>query len=177
MREFENSKKQKRGFSLLEVVIGLSLVAITMAGVFQILQIALNSSYRATQEMIAINLARGLMAEIMSKEFEEPGGGGGFGPEGETRHGDPAYDDVDDYIGDGTGFLESPPYYINGTPMDGTGGTPNYSGFSRNVMVRYVESDLISHTGAVSDYKEVNVTVSGPYVRDISIVEFKIKIE
>ena len=177
MYELWIKNMKNKGLTFLEIVIGIALISITMAGLFQMLQMALNSSYRATQEMIATNLARGLMAEIMSKEFEDPElAAGSFGTEESGRQGGigDTFDDVDDY----DDFSESPPKYMNGTTMDGTGGTPNYSGFGRNVIVRNVDSGLVNGAAdGTTDYKEVSVTASGPYVRDISIIEIKVNIE
>lgn len=156
----------------MEIVISLSLFAVAIVGFLQIFNTALDSHYRATQEIITTNLARGLMAEIMSKNFVEPGSADpppALGPDpGELDRND--FDDVDDYHG----FSESPPYTVGALPMDGTGATANYSDFTRSVTVEYLDENLQPDPGA-TDYKKVTVTVSGPYVRDISLVEVKVR--
>lgn len=176
-----------KGFTFLEILISLSILTIALLGFFQIFNTALNSSYRATQEMIATNLARGLMAEIMSKNFADsldptPAA---LGPDGtESRHGGVgnAFDDVDDYNNCTDG---PPPYTIGGLPMNGTAGMPNYSGFTRSVTVQYCEADdatdsIIPRGSGYQDHyhKLITVTVSGPYVsRGITIDEVKAKEE
>lgn len=168
----------------MEIIISFLILTVAMLGYSQIYRASLDSSYRATREIIATNVARAFMAEIMSKNFEEPGSGDpppALGPDGtETRFGSNgnAYDDVDDYD-----YFESnpenPPVTVAGDPMDGTGGTPNYSDFSRSVSVKYVDllpdGTYVDDPPGNTDYKKVTVTVSGPYVKDIIIDEVKAK--
>lgn len=168
-----------KGLTFLEIVIALFLFAVAMLGFLQIFNTALDASHRATQEIIATNLARGLMAEIMSKNFEEPGSDPAnppsLGPDsGELSRSD--YDDVDDWYAGGL-WSESPPVTVGGDPMDGTvPGVPNYSGFTRSVNVGYCTIDgsnnIIPDPGP-TEYKHITVTASGPYVRDVIVDEVK----
>jgi hypothetical protein len=166
-----------KGLTFLEVVFALFILTVALLGFSQIFNTAQQSSGRANHEIIASNLAGGLMAEIMSKNFTDPETPGSFGSEEGTNRYD--FDDVDDY----DDWSESPPKTA-GKPagggyldMDGTSGTPNYSNYSRTVIVKFgkiqgndiVDVDDIEPT----DYKKVTVTVSGPYGKDISIIELK----
>ncbi|MFH1777102.1 MAG: hypothetical protein ABH952_06050 [Candidatus Omnitrophota bacterium] len=169
--------KFSKGLTFLEIIIALSLFTIALLGIFQMFNMALNAGYRATQETIATNLARGLMNEIMSKNFEDPmEPGTDIGPNTEeiTRS---HFDDVDDYHG----LTESPPVTVGGADMDGTGEPPlpDYSDFTRNVTVVYCNIDGANNivvSGSPTNYKQIKVTVSGPYTRDILIDAVKARV-
>jgi len=171
----------KWGFTFLEIIIALTILSVALLGFSQIFSTALNASYRAAQESIATNLGRGLMAEIMSKNFvEDPtmNPPPALGPDGtESRFGGSgnAFDDVDDYHG----YSESPPISVGGLPMDGTAGTPDYSKFSRSVSVKYVDfladGTYNDNPSGNTNYKKVTVTVNSPYARNIIIEEVKAK--
>lgn len=152
----------------------LFILSLALLGLFQMFNTALDSSYRATQESVAMNLGRGLMAEVMSKNFADPTQPNNpLGKDtGETTRN--TFDDVDDY----NNYSDSPPVTVGGTPMNGTGGTPDYSRFTRSVRVVYcniVGNNIVEVSPGPTDYKKVTVTSSGPYVRDISIDEVKAK--
>lgn len=164
----------KKGLTFLEIVMALFILSLALLGLLQMFNAALDSSFRANQEIIATNLSRGLMAEVMSKNFsdpEEPNNPLGKDTAETIRN---TFDDVDDY----NNHSESPPVTIGGAPMDGTGGAPDYSRFTRSVRVVYcniVGNDIVEVSPGPTDYKKVTVTSSGPYVRDISIDEVKTK--
>jgi len=169
----------RKGLTFLEVVFALFILSVAMVGYSQIFVTAQNSNNRANHDIIASNLAAGLMAEIMARDFEEEGLPGSFGPDaGESdRH---EFDDVDDYHN----WSESPPKTAGNTAsggyedMDGTtAGRPNYSNFTRSVTVSFVDipadgGDIIG-AGGPTNYKKVTVTVSGPFGKDVSIIELK----
>jgi type II secretory pathway pseudopilin PulG len=169
-----------KGLTFLEIIVAFFIFSVTMVGFFQIFNTALDSSYRASRKIIAINLARGLMAEVMTKDFVEPGSGDpppALGPDGtETRFGSSGsvYDDVDDY----DGLIETPPRTIDNLAMDGTAGTPDYSDFSRSVSVVYIDEvgGTFQQVAGPTDYKQITVTVSGPYLSDTNIDEVKVNL-
>ncbi|MCX5704384.1 MAG: hypothetical protein NT066_07860, partial [Candidatus Omnitrophica bacterium] len=61
----------KKAISFLEIIISLSLISIAILGTWQVLEVGMMSVYKTNQEIIATNLARGLMAEIMAKRFDD----------------------------------------------------------------------------------------------------------
>jgi len=170
-----NSSKMKRdkiALTFLEIVISLSLVAIVFVGLAQIFQVGMMSVYKTNQEIIATDLARSLMAEIMSKIFYDPQDHNNTAlgiNTGETSGNKLTFDDVDDY----NGYIESPPRTINGSAMDGTAGTPNYSAFTRSVVVQYVDENM-SWTASPTDYKKVEVTVTAPGRPNVVLTEVKV---
>ncbi len=169
-----NKMKFTKGLTFLEIVISLSIFAVALVGLLQIVNTALNSSYRAGQEIIGTNIASGLLAEIMSKNFVDPDNPTNpLGPDPlvptETRNGGVnAFDDVDDY----NGYTESPPLTEDNRVMDGTEDLPNCAKFTRSVTVTYCD---ISGTNDITDvvgptnYKHIKVTVIGPYLRSVII--------
>lgn len=153
----------------MEIVIALSILSVALLGFFQMFNTAVDSSYRATQENIAINLGRGLIAEIMSKNFadpQQPNNPLGLDT-GEVALARNTFDDVDDY----NGYSDGPPVAVGGAAMDG----PNYSRFSRSVSVVCCDISGINivNVACPSHYKRIMVTVSGPYVSNMSIEEIK----
>lgn len=162
---------RNQGFTYLEILMAFLILSVTLLGLFEIFNIALNATHRAIQENIAMNLARGLMAEVMSKNFADPASAATatLGPEaGEI--GRSTFDDADDY----NGYSETPPVSINGTPMVG----PDFSQFTRQVRVVYCNisgNNITEVSPGPTDYKKITVTVSSPYVRNISIDELKVK--
>lgn len=159
----------REGLTFLEVGIAISLFAVVMLGFFQLFNIAVNSSYRATRQIIVTNLCRGLMAEIMSKEFSDPEDPNNVAlglNAGEVSRSD--FDDVDDY----DDWSESPPITIGGDPMNGMGGSPNYLGFTRSVEVSYVNENM-EFSPTATDYKEIVVAVTASFVKDAQIIGIK----
>jgi len=123
------------------------------------LVVALNSVGSATLKQLnnaeqsrAHHLARGLMAEIIGLDYQDPDGTPGFGPEsGEDKPGTRAnFDDVDDYHG----WKASPPEENDGTPL------ADFAGWLRGVIVEYVSpDDLTRVAGTDKGVKRVTVIV------------------
>lgn len=163
----------------MEIMVTLFLFAISVVGFSQMFSVALDANYRSNQELIATNLAHGLIDEILTKHFEdptEPGDELGINT-GEDPSDRTTFDDVDDY----NELVESPPVTVSGLPMNGEGDppTPDYSDFSISVSVIYVdylEDGTYTETpSGATDYKKATVTSSGPYVKDITVSATKVK--
>jgi Tfp pilus assembly protein PilV len=164
---------QSNALTFLELVIAISILTVAMLGFLEILNTALNTKYRANQEIIATSLGRSLMAEITAKNFADPQfPNNALGPDPttsgdiETRHGtkNNSFDDVDDY----NRYTESKgwPVSIGGLPMNGLAGMPDYSKFYRSVSVVFVNASMIQ-VSSPTGYKKIIVTTKGPYVSDI----------
>ena len=139
----------KKAVGFLEIIISLALISIAILGAWQVLEVGMMSVYKSNQEIIATNLARGLMAMIMAKPF----------------------DDVDDY----NNYNETTPITIGGQIMNGQGGTPNYTGFSRSVVVKYV-TEAMEESVTATDYKRVTVTVTAAGIANTVLVEVKVNL-
>jgi len=153
----------KRGVTFIEIVLSLLVFSLILMGAFQMFNTSLDSQVRARRDILAANLGRGLVAEIMSKDFYDPddpdplNNPWSLGIDGGETVGDRStYDDVDDYLG----LIENCPKDLSGALMDGSGGTPDYSAFRRRVfMVVYVDEDLVETGGVPSAYKLIEVAV------------------
>jgi len=163
-----------KGLTFLEVVIALFLFTIVIVGFADRAWWALDDNRRSTDEIIATNLRRALMAEIMVKNLTDPQE---FDDPGESRFGvtvDTYYDDVYDY----NGMNESPPRTIGKVLLDGT----DYSGFRWDVTVINgtvggTGCDLLNASPSNisrNDCKEVRVTITTPSGRVINETEWKI---
>lgn len=181
------------GFTFLEIVISLSLISVGMLLYLEIFNTAMDAHSRSIREIISTNLAQGLMAEIMSKNFEEEPGPDNppLGPDsGETgRFG--GWDDVDDYSNPYYDESPGPPNMVGGLPMDGLGTPPrpNYAGFFRRVT-EVINVDCTVDCGPPAtpcpdycatscppscDYKRVTLQVTDPRGRVTQQVGVKVK--
>lgn len=179
--------RKRTGLTFLEVIITLTLYAVAFLGFFQLFNVALDASHRVNQEVIAANLARGLIVEIMLQPFvdlEDPGVTT-LGPDaGEVGRG--TFDDVDDY----DGYSDGPPntvapVTIGGDLLDGSGvpPRPDFSDFTRIVDVYYCQDDGSGNIIATGnggndppyDWKCVSVETVAPPLNAFSIVELKIQ--
>ena len=175
----------KKGLSFLELIIALSIISVGLVGLIQASNTALELYYRTSRQIIATNLAKSLLAEIISRDFVDPDDptntilGPNMGSsQMETRCGSAGnvFDDVDDY----NGTSENPPRTVNGTVMNGTAGTPDYSYFTRNATVIYVNF-LADNTydetqpQTPTDYKKITATATVSKVKNISVYGYKTK--
>jgi prepilin-type N-terminal cleavage/methylation domain-containing protein len=160
------SFRAQSGFTFLEIVISLLILSVGALSMLQIVNVAMDAHYRASQEVIASNLANALMAEILAKKFAESVSNTNIGPEAsEARFNPPlgtnAYDDVDDY--NSTGIFDGPPpITIGNLPMNGLSGAPNYPGFTRSVRVEFYNTTTGGVDPNPTSCKQITVTVNGP---------------
>lgn len=177
-KDFADSAQS--GITFLEVIISLLVFSVGALSTLQIINVAMTTHYRATQEVIASNLATGLMAEIMAKKFANTPGETFLGfdtidGEYNARFSNPPnnWDDVDDYHTFGS-VLDNPPLTIGGLNMDGaTAGAPNYHSFSRSVNVEWYDASTGQVVGTPTSCKQITVTVSGPGTADYQIMAHK----
>lgn len=147
-----------KGFTFIELSFSLALIMTAIAPMLYVFTKGVNVGRETEVTTQCLILAQDLMEEILSKNFEETAGS--FGREtGESTANRANYDDVDDYDGWAPG---NAPEYIDGTLMDGSGSSPNYTYLTRSVVVQNVANadfDTVVADGT-SDFKKVQVTVS-----------------
>lgn len=126
------------GFTLLELLIALFILALTAFGFSFLFHSTTAAIAKGKDEIIALNLARDLREEIRSVSFRDPEPNVIFGVEEDERN-QPriAFDDVDDY----DGLTEFPPKNPYGDPIQ------DFKQFRRKVTVHTV--------GFTSDYSLV----------------------
>lgn len=159
-----------RGFTLIELVVGITLMAIIFMLLMKLIAPAVVGSAEPLIQQRAASLAESLMEEILSKRYDEltPEGGlppcttcsATLGPDGETR---PDYDDVDDY-----NFYCSADNTV--TNADGiTIGT--YNNFTMRICVTYDGNYNGGTTGQAA--KRITVTITPPRYAPIVFTAYR----
>ena len=143
--------RSKAGFSLIEMVVLIVVIALAVPPTIILLCEVLWSNSEIQARTKATALAKGLMEEILSKSFEDPGGASGsFGTEEASRA---DYDDVDDY----DGLNVCPAQDSQGNVLSG------YAGFRTAVTVENVGAGApggASVADGSTDFKRVTVAVT-----------------
>jgi MSHA pilin protein MshD len=169
--------KRQQGFTLIELVAVIVILAISLAGVTAAISGAISRSSDVLLETRAVALAQSYLDEILAKRFDELTAPRGIPPcrsnctdeinfgldGGETDRED--YDDVDDYHGLDEGLDQA-------TPLQDAEGQDRlgYDNFRVRVTVRYLELDpgdteenLASEPNDLTDEKDaklITVTVN-----------------
>lgn len=141
------------GFTLIEITLGILVLAIATTTVLAALSEEGERIARAAERTTALRLARSLLEEVLAAEFEDPESqDGSFGKEEASRG---SFDDVDDYHG----WSSAPPVNALLLPVAGA------AGFTRNVVVENVSAaslDTVVAAGS-SPFKRVTVVVRGSF--------------
>lgn len=143
-------RRPSRGFTLAEAAVSTVLVGVLLVASLQAIGAAKTAQYKTSESLRAQLLADGLLAEILTKAYTDPGPIPFFGPEvGEASRA--AFNDVDDY----NGWTESPPQNADGTAMSGF---PNWT---RSVAVAWCPTNsIMAAAGADTGLKRITVTVT-----------------
>jgi len=163
---------RQKGFTLVEMVVTIVILAIALAGVAAMVSLGSSNSADTMLETRAIALGQSYLDEIMGRRFDErsaasglspcyllpPGGGrrctaiASLGPDGGEGSRD-LFDDVDDYDGLAEGDGEADPLQdAEGLERSG------YENFNVTVSVRYAGNDPVLGLNA-TDAKLITVTV------------------
>jgi len=168
----------KKGFTLMETVISIIIVAVAIVGILSVIYNVTQKGINPVMELKACELGQAMLDEIILKRWDEdtPLGGGhintalaNIGTEaGETSRQD--FDDVDDYDGYSDGTSSEPLKDEAGNTLTG------FDGFSRSVSVVFEKP-----TGAPAgidekNYKKITVKVILPTGEEISFVTYKTNI-
>lgn len=162
----------ERGVSLLELIMFIVIIGAAVAGVLGVIGYAARTSVDPMVQKQALAIAEALMEEVQLQPFTycdpdddnaatalDAGGCAttpeAMGPEGETRTGDPAFDNVNDYqvggIG-GPGLTVNPVSDLTGTVIAGL------EAYSANIQVAAQALGTVPASDAVL----ITVTVTGP---------------
>lgn len=139
------------GIALVEAAFAVLIVGLMLVAAIQTVGASRLTQLKTADRARAQQLAAGLMAEILSQAYSQPGGGGVFGPESGEAGGTRAYfDDVDDYNGWTASSIEAK----DGAVING------FAGWSRSVSVAWVDpADLMATSTVETGVKRVTVTV------------------
>ncbi|WED21541.1 type II secretion system GspH family protein [Vibrio sp. JC009] len=181
--------KSVKGFTLIESVIAIIIMAFAMLSLTSFLFPQVADSARPHYEVRASALAQSLMAEVLAKNFDElsdPDGGefrcgedpadctaeADFGPDGES--GPVAYNDVDDYIGTWQTDCASGDSSCNNlSDIFGNDISDEYANFTAEVAVVYEDNSDI--TLSVSTYvaKRITITITAGKYGDFSFSAYR----
>lgn len=171
-------RAQTRGFTIVEIVVTIVILAIALLGVVAIVRLGTSSSADVMLETRAIALGQAYLDEIMGRRFDERSAASGlnpcfglvgdpgpapprpctaiasFGPDGggENSGGRDSWDDVDDYHGLKEGDGET-------TPIQDAEGDDrtDYENFHVEINVRYAGNDVA--WGSLTDTHAKLITV------------------
>ena len=168
--------KRQRGFSLIEMVVVIVVLAVGLTGLTLVINETIKQSPKPLVQTRAMELAQTYLDEILAKRFDEQSGQGGIprcdstdnaaqicsntlgDEEGGNRQ---LFDDVDDY----NGLNNAPPVFASGTSVD------NYGSYEVNVTVSYAGSELgLGNRGA----KRITVSVTTPLGNVIPVSAYRV---
>ncbi len=146
----------KKGFTLIEVVMVIVLLGIMLPGIMMYFIQGVKDSVDSQRRTTAIFLAEGLMEEIRSKRWDEVAvinatcsNASVIGTDAEARIG---YDDIDDF----NGLNNTPPIDSQGAAMAAI-----YAAFQQQVTISYVNpAALDTAVGGPTCYKRILVTIT-----------------
>lgn len=149
LESLRKTVRMAAGFTMVEAIISIVLVGTVLVAAMNTVGASKAGEYTKLETFVGEYLANNLMAEIVSRYYEEPDDMPGFGREsGESGSQRDQWDDVDDYHGWSADAIQR----RNGT-------TIAKSGWSRNVTVEWVNPDKLSQTSA-SETGAKKITVS-----------------
>lgn len=172
MTDGSRARSRRGGFTLVEMVVTIVILAIALVGISSMVSLGTSNSADTLVETRAIALGAAYLDEIIGRRFDErsaasgldpctgipPGPGactdeGDFGPDGGESSRD-RYDDVDDYhmLAEGDGEL-SPIRDAEGLTRD------DYANFHVAITVRYAGDDPVLSRDE-TDAKLITVTIT-----------------
>ncbi len=170
----------ERGFTLIEIVVVIVVLAVALTGVTLVINQAVRQSPEGLIQTRAMELAQAYLDEILTKRFDQNSGQGGTPRCDSTDSGalpctatipaaDPGeisranFNDVDDY----DGLNESPPISLT------TGfASTLYDGYGVQVRVAYAGSEL--GLGSNQQAKRITVTITTPLGNSIPVSAYRV---
>lgn len=142
-------RRNRLGFSLIEVVISTLLVGLVVVAAMRCMGGILSAQVITSEAIRGEQLAHQLLSEIMNDAYLDEGASPLFGPE-ESTTSRSGFDDVDDYHL----WSARPPQDRNGVPF------ANMAGWQRDVLVEWVDpADPASVSNTDLGVKRITVIV------------------
>lgn len=148
-------KSKKGGFTLVEILIAMVIISVGMGCLMATFSVGMKGMATSKDKVIAVNLARALMDEIIGKNFTHD----------KRESNRSLYDDVEDYAFWGP---NDPPLNCLGELLD------QYAGFARSARVCYVSiSDLNQKVEGPTPFKKVIVRVEHEDIPPVVLIALK----
>jgi MSHA pilin protein MshD len=90
-------KLTQRGFTFIELVISMVIIAIGVAGILKVMEVTTRHSADPMIQHQAVAIAEAYLEEILTKDFDDPTAESGGCEEGQPGVARGVYDDVNDY--------------------------------------------------------------------------------
>jgi len=87
----------QRGFTFIELVISMVIIAIGVAGILKVMEVTTRHSADPMLQQQAVAIAEAYLEEILTKDFDDPTAEAGTCEEGLPAAARGIYDDVNDY--------------------------------------------------------------------------------
>jgi MSHA pilin protein MshD len=154
-RENPHPSRRRQGFTLLELVIAMTLSGLVISTLVLFFQNAVKRWDRIRNMQATAMLSQDLMDEIRSKNFTDPEQPDSFGPEpDETARN--VYDDVDDY----DNMSNRPPRAVEGAALS------NCANISVSVKVENVQATnlnaAVPEPDGSTSFKRITILLSAP---------------
>lgn len=150
------SRARLRGFTLVEVLMAIAIIAVGVGGVLLVFAVALTHSSDPQRQLQAVAIAEGYLDEILSRRYEDPDGI----PQRESSRA--LYDDVTDY----DGVQDSPPRDQDGVVL---AGLEDYT-----VRVRVSSEIELGPAGQTTPARRIDVQVLAPPQVDTTLSAYKL---
>jgi len=175
-RSLNNINRRQAGFSLIEMIVVIVVLALALTGVTLVINETVRQSPKPLVQTQAMELAQTYLDEILPKRFDENSGQGGIPRCDSTDNAAQAcsnsmsdeeggnrllFDDVDDY----NGLDNQPPVLISGSTP------PNFNSYRVQVSVSYAGADLgLANRGA----KRITVTITTPLGTTLPVSAYRV---
>lgn len=139
------ARTSRRGLTIIEAVMSVMVTSIVLVAAMETLGLVARSRAITERHSVGVMLAEDLLAEVLSRPFDEPGSASELSGTPESRA---SFVSIFDY----DGWRASPPEQVNGDEMT------EHAAYERRVTVTFADASL-NATGADSGIAIVTVEV------------------
>jgi MSHA pilin protein MshD len=148
---------KSQGFTLVEMVMAIAIIAVGIGGVMLVFVVALTHSADPQQQQQAVAIAEGYLDEILARAYDDPDG------VAVVESSRALYDDVADY----GGLSNSPPRDQDGNTL------PGLDGYT--VQVSVANAAPFGPAGQTVTARRIDVRVTSPPLVDTTLSAYKVQ--
>lgn len=146
-----------RGFTLVEMVMAIAIIAVAVGGVMLVFVVALRHSADPQRQQQAVAIAEGYLDEILSRRYDDPDG------VTSVESSRALYDDIGDYAG----LADTPPRDQDGNVLAGLE--------SYRVEVSVQPAAAFGPAGQTVTARRIDVRVLSPPLVDMTLSAYKVQ--